>query len=362
MTENFDKMKASGEFLKAVKNSINKTAAVEENKGGKRRKNPAAELRELFVKASDVRKLAKQKDLVTKRDEYILRENGKYVKSESSYGYRLAYFKLNESLEHQKLLTGKIESIEQIGDYWAAVLFIGEFKVVIPIFEFLRININVKADTNGDDARAMMSKRLGSTVDFIVKHLDEDSGVAVASRLEAMNKKAEFFYNTKFDDEYLINEGDIVKGRVVATSRPGVNIEIMGVEVFIPSKDVSSNYVMDSSKYFTNGEEVDVKVQKIYLNADHEFEVEASVTAVKEEMYERIKDQVIPGKKYVGEIVAINNYGVFVNIRLGDYMLDVLCAYPSFGNMPTVGANVTVNITDKNEKGLYGIIQHIAFD
>lgn len=364
MTDNFDKMKANGDFIKAAKDSIKEPTPLKQEKKTKRtrRKNPATELRNLFVRASDVRKLAKQKDIVTKRDEFILRENGEYVSSEGSYGYRTAFIKLKKSMDDEKLLTGRVESIEQVGDYWTAVLFIGEFKVMIPIFEFLRVNINAKVDTSSDDARIMMSKRLGSTIDFIVKHLDEEKGIAIASRLEAMNKKANFFYNTKFDGEYLINEGDVVKGRVVATAKPGVNIEVMGVEVFIPSKDVSSSYVLDSSKYFTNGEEVDVKVQKIYLNKDNEFEIEASVTAVKEETYERIKNQVVPGKKYVGQIVTINNYGVFVTIKLGDYSLDVLCAYPSFGNMPTVGANVTVNITDKNEKGLYGIIQHIAFD
>lgn len=359
MTENFDKMKASGDFIKAAKES---TAAPVKKTKKRTRKNPGKELKKLFVKASTVRGLAKDRSIVTKGDNYILREDGSYAASEGSYSYRLSYLKLKESLDNQKLLTGRVASIEEIGDYWTAVIFVGEFKVMIPIFEFLRININVQADTSSDDARVMMSKRLGSTVDFIVKHLDEDKRIATASRLEAMNKKANFFYNTKFDGEYLINEGDTVKGRVVATAKSGVNVEIMGAEVFIPSKEVSSSYVLDASQYFKNGQEVDVKVQKIYLNEDKEFEVEASIAAVDEDIYERIKNQVEPGKKYAGEIVAINSYGVFVNIRLGDYTVDVLCAYPTFGNMPAIGANVTVNITAKNEKGFYGIIQHIAFD
>lgn len=367
----FDELKLQSEFLKAAKESIEDMPVQEQEEAvestpkprKRKRKNPETELRKMFVKASDIRKKVKQRDIKTAKDEFILRENGKYVVSSSSYAYRTAYLKLQESYENKKLLTGIIESVEEIGDYWTAVLFIGDFKVMIPIFEFLDVNLNSKADVSSEDSRIMMSKRMGSSVDFIVKHLDEKSGVAIASRLDAMKKKADFFYKTKFDDKYLINKGDIVKGRVVATAKAGVNIEIMGVEAFVPSKNVSSNFVLDSSKYFANGEEVDIKVLDILISPDEEglVEIEASIAAVKEDTYKRIENQVEIGKKYVGKVTAINNYGVFVTISLGDYELDVLCAHPSFGNMPVVGANAAVNITSKNEKGFYGLIQNLAF-
>lgn len=361
MSNEFEKNKQSGEFLKAAKDSIIKPEKPKTQK--RKKKDAASELREMFVKAGEIRKKVKKEAIKTKKDELVIKSNGEYVPSDKSYAYRFAYFKLKESLDKEKLLTGKVESIEDVGGYWTAVLFMDEFKVMIPIFEFLNININVQEENSGDDSRIMMSKRLGSTIDFVVKHMDEDSGVVIASRKEAMQRKSDFFYKKVFGKDYLINQGDVVKGRVVATAKAGVNIEVMGVEVFIPSKDVSKNYVLDSSKYFSNGEEVDVKVTTIYQDPETgDIEIEASINDVKEDVYDRIKDQVVPGKKYVGEIVAINTYGVFVNIKLGDFGLDVLCAYPSFGNLPTVGANVTINITDKNEKGFYGIIQHIAFD
>lgn len=371
MKNEFDSTKAELEFMSAAKKSIEtkennakvkkvKSKIIKENDKSRRRKNPEDELKKMFVKASTARKLAKEKKSETPGDEYVIRENAEMVLTDASYNYRFAYFKLQESINKNKLLTGEIQSIEEVGGYWTAIIFMDQFKVMIPIFEFLDVNINIKTDTYSEDARVMMSKRLGSTIDFIVKHMDEKSGIVVGSRIAAMDKKAKFFYKKKFDDEFLINEGDIVKARVVATSRPGLNIEIMGVEVFVPSREVSYNYVVDSSKYYSVGDEVDAKVLKIFESEDGHIEVEASIAAVKEDAYNRIKNQIIPGKKYVGEIIAINNYGVFVHIVLGECPIDVLCAYPSFGNMPTVGANVTINITDKNEKGFYGIIQHLS--
>lgn len=361
--ENFESIKAQADFIKAAKESI---AEIPESKPEQKqrrrgRKNPNEELRKMFVKASDIRKKVQQMDIKTSKDEFILREDGKYVVSSDSYNYRTYYLKIKESLEKEKLLTGVVSSIEEIGEYWTAVIFMGDFKVMIPIFEFLDVNLNSKADVSSDDSRVMMSKRLGSSVDFMVKHFDEKTGVVIGSRLSAMRKKSEFFYKTKFYDEYLVNVGDTVKGRVVATSKAGLNVEIMGVEVFVPSKYVSYNYVLDASKYYSNGEEVDVKILDIFILEDGGVEVEASIAAVKEEMYKRIESQVEINKKYVGRISAINNYGVFVTVTLGDYELDILCANPSFGNMPVIGANAVVNVTNKNEKGLYGIIQNISF-
>lgn len=361
MENKIDLQQAKINFLQGAKKSIKKIEQKQQTQTKKnKKKNHTDELAGLFVKASEITSKTKDTSIHTLRDEFVLKSNGKYVLSASSYDYRYAVFKVKDSLERKKLITGKIESIEEINGYWTAVMFIDTIKVLIPIFELFKININSKADTISSDARAMMSKRLGGTIDFVIHHFDEELGLAVGSRLEAMKIKADLFYRKKIKQKYLINVGDIVKARVVSVAKGGIVIEVMGAEVFLPAVEATNASLSDLSTVFSTSDEVDAKILNIYEDGEGNIEIEASLTAVNNDIVKRIYDQITPEKKYVGKITAINQHGVFVQCQLSNYPFSILCAYPEFGLSPAIGANVTVKLTSKNDKGFYGLIQHIS--
>ena len=66
--------------------------------------------------------------------------------------------------------------------------------------------------------RVRLSKRLKSEIDYVVKGIDEDKEIVVASRKEAMDRKCkEFLLETDKDGNYIVYEGAVVEARVVCT-------------------------------------------------------------------------------------------------------------------------------------------------
>ena len=104
---------------------------------------------------------------------------------------------LIESQRSGRILTGTIQGVEQSADnprHAFAVLYHGEFKVIIPAAEA----VEPPEDYRGRDAdevlHYMLTKRLGAEVDYIVKGIDPKSGIAAASRLEAMRARRKEMY------------------------------------------------------------------------------------------------------------------------------------------------------------------------
>lgn len=175
-----------------------------------------------------------------------------------------------------------------------------------------------------------------------------------------MKKKASFFFEREFDGMTLANEGDVVKGRVVAVARQGVVVEAAGVEAFIGNPEASCKYILDARSAFRIGDEVDVKLVEVYKNDDDSFDAVLSIKEVEREAYERALSLITPDRRYVGEVTAVNSTGVFVRIQPGDIPVDVLCATPKFGYQPYPGGNVTIKVTHRDVKGLFGLLQHIS--
>ena len=230
---------------------------------------------------------------------------------------------LVESQKSGRILTGTIQGIEQLPnnpDHSVAVIYYGDFKVVIPVEEAVELPANFSG-TNGDTVRQLMlSKRLGAEVDYIVKGLDQDAGVAVASRLEAMRaKRRQYYLGTDRDGNYRICEGICAEARVVSAIRAGIFADLFGLEVFIPIRDVK----------------------------------QASANP-----YERALQKYTVGNKYVGSVSMVDATGVFVALDGG---IDCLCSYPKRGRPPR-GARVTVRILGINRETnrIWGAITHVA--
>lgn len=107
---------------------------------------------------------------------------------------------LVESLKSKKILTGTIQGVERLADnpeMSYAVIYHGDFKVIIPVLEAIEEPEDYRGQPRGDVLHYLLNKRLGAEVDYIVKGVDQENNVVAASRLEAMAlKRREYYFRT----------------------------------------------------------------------------------------------------------------------------------------------------------------------
>lgn len=321
------------------------------------------EFKRLNVSLAEAHKTANNRTFRTLRDEWVLDSDGKSVLSETAERYRLELAKIVISKRQHKILTGRVLTYDTVADRLCAVVTLGMFDIYIPAFDFFRIDVNRQRQTDYDEFSRLLEARLNSEVDFVIQEVDEETATAVASRNEARLHKIRTYYlpSKEHNNKPIIQEGDIVKARVVATMKGGITVEVFGAEAFIPSKEIANNYVLNAKTFVGQGTKVDVMITDIYINREaQEIEINASMRKVHEAEYRQVKDNIKVGEQYTGTISAINQFGVFVIISIGNVDIDVLCKMPLYGLAPTVGANATITISSVADDRINGLIDHIA--
>ena len=273
-----------------------------------------------------------------------------------------ALISLNESFKGGKILTGHVTGVEKVGKNGpsVAVLYVEDFKIIIPATECIDIPDPGDRDPQKYE-QYLLSKRLKSEIDYVVKGIDEQKEIVVASRKEAMAKKCkEFLLETDKDGNYIVYEGAVVEARVVCTTRAGIIVEIFGVESYIPSRELSYQRIQDATQEFMVGQRVLAKILTIDRDLEAEtVTIEASIKQANPNPYAKAMKRYNVNDKYVGEVSMIDENGVFVALEGG---VDVLCKYPERGARPPRGTIVTVRITTKNEEmnRLFGLITHVS--
>lgn len=273
-----------------------------------------------------------------------------------------ALLSLTESQKIGKIMTGNIQGVEKVGKggLSVAVLYLDDFKIIIPATECIDIPDPGNRDPQKYE-QYLLSKRLASEIDFVVKGIDEEKEIVVASRKAAMEKKCkEYLMQTDKQGQYIVYEGAVVEARVVCTTRAGIIVEIFGVETYIPSRELSYQRIQDATQCFSVGQRTLVKVLSISRDTNTDtVTLEASVKQAGPNPYAKAMKRYNVNDKYVGTVSMIDENGIFVALDGG---VDVLCKYPERGARPSRGTTVTVRITTKNEEmnRLFGLITHMA--
>lgn len=275
---------------------------------------------------------------------------------------RDALLDLVESMKTKRILTGTIQGVERPPDNPSrslAVLYHGDFKIMIPAEEAVESPSDFRGRMPEDVLHYMLTKRLGAEVDFIVKGIDGQAGIAAASRLEAMAaKRREYYFGTDRDGNNLLYEGICAEGRVVSVIRAGIFVDLFGVETYIPLRELSYQRMMDASASFQPGQRILVKILTIDRSDRNHIRVTASAKRTQENPYEKALRRYSVGNRYVGTVSMVDTTGVFVALDGG---IDCLCSYPKRGRPPR-GARVTVRILGINQESnrIWGAITHIA--
>lgn len=280
--------------------------------------------------------------------------------------------KLKASFNKGTILTGQITGVTTAGDTVVAVVLIDGYRVLIPVT--VCVPLTDKEKQRGKDSfQYVLSKRLFSEIDFIITGIDEQNDVAVGDRFKAMEKRKEIFFEKNEDDgEYRVYENCHVEARVVVSLKAGIVVEIFGVEVFIPSRELDHRRTNDATDIYSQGDIVVCKLTKIVREEieitgedgkkrkEKLVELEASIKQTKENPFKKLIKDIDLGGRYTGVITYIDKKGhVFVALDAG---MDILCKYPEKGDVPVQGMKVSVVITGKNEEQLrlFGHISHMA--
>lgn len=269
---------------------------------------------------------------------------------------------LLESYRGKKHLSGTIQGIENpTGDpsKTLAVLYHGEYKIIIPLAEAVEPPDDLKGQPLDYVLNYMLNKRLGAEVDYIIKGIDAKEKIAVGSRVEAMrNKRKNYYFGSDRDGNNLLYSDLCAEVRVVSVVRSGIFVDLFGLEVFIPLRELSYQRLMDAEKYFTPGQRTLVKILDIDRTDRRNIKVRASVKQAGENPYDKALKKYSVGNRYVGTVSLVDTNGVFVSLDGG---IDCLCNYPKRGRPPR-GARVTVRILgiNYNTNRIWGAITHIA--
>lgn len=274
---------------------------------------------------------------------------------------RDAMLDLVESLKTRRILSGTVQGIERPGDgaNSVAVIYHGDFKVLIPAEEMVEIPEDTRGRSVSGALHYMLNKRLGAEVDYIVKGIDGEASVAVASRLEAMAaKRREYYFGTDRDGNNLLYNGVCAEARVVSVIRAGIFADVFGVETYIPLRELSYQRMLDASAIYQPGQRILVKLMDIDRSDRSHIRVSASIKRAGENPYEKALKRYSVGNRYVGTVSMVDTTGVFVALDGG---IDCLCSYPKRGRPPR-GSRVTVRILGINNESnrIWGAITHIA--
>ncbi|MEY8389872.1 S1 RNA-binding domain-containing protein [Lachnospiraceae bacterium] len=269
---------------------------------------------------------------------------------------------LLESQKTGRILTGTIQGVERSEDNQScsfAVIYHGEFKVIIPAEEAVEPPADYRGRLPEDVLHYMLTKRLGAEVDYIVKGTDPASGIAAASRMEAMKAKRKAYYlSTDREGNNFLYSGVCAEARIVSVIRAGIFVDLFGLEVYIPLRELSYQRWMDAAAYFQPGQRILVKVLEVDRTDRSQIKVKASVKQAGENPYEKALRRYSVGNRYVGTVSMVDTNGVFVALDGG---IDCLCSYPKRGRPPR-GSRVTVRILGINNDSnrIWGAITHIA--
>ena len=271
------------------------------------------------------------------------------------------FLDLIESLKTGRYLTGTIHGVEKHSGMGEprAIIFHGDYKVVIMASMIVNLPRSLRDQEPNDIYHYMLTKRIGAEIDYVVKGIDQNTGLAVASRKEAMNTKRRYYYlSLTRDGTYRICEGLVCEARVTCVIPDGIFVEIFGIDVYIPLRELSYTRIADAMGYFEPGDRVLVKITALDRSDPTDIRVSASVKRVASNPVAKALEKIEVGSNYAGTVSMVDENGIFVQLDVG---AECRCPYP-YRSRPPRDARVIVKIAgiDMEKQVTWGSINYVT--
>ncbi len=179
----------------------------------------------------------------------------------------------------------------------------------------LSVDIGVKAFLPGSQIDLKptrhLDKFIGKTMEFKVIKFNKKRGNIVLSRRAILESERK---EMRHEILKQIEEGMIVKGVVKNVTEYGAFVDLGGIDGLLHITDMSWGRVKHPSNIITVGEEIEVKILKFDNDKER---VSLGLKQVQENPWEKAQESYVIGKKVLGEILSIKEYGLFVELSNG---------------------------------------------
>ena len=152
---------------------------------------------------------------------------------------------------------------------------------------------------------------IGMSIEFRITELNRRRNRAIFSERAALEA-----VKIKLKSERIkeLNVGDVVKGKVLGTSKFGVFVEMDGADGLIHISELSWDTVLDPENFVEIGTSLDVQIIKI----DHEnLRIALSLKRLQPEPWELISGDVSVGTIMKGTITKLASFGAFARVKGG---------------------------------------------
>ena len=278
---------------------------MEENEGVAALSEMAEREAERAEKAEAARKLQRgyranrfsQQELI-KRDRGVITIDGKLDADTPEAEYEQTLIDLRESERGGRVLTGVLSGMLQSENVMpCAKIFYGDWTVLIPVEKLIPENMMPENRGNREAhlnyLGLLIAQRERSEIQFVVEKdgIDETNLLVAATRLRAMQQVRAAYYwgRDRKNGHYLLEEGQIVEGRVMTSLPHEVCVEVFGAECRVPSSECSYNRI-NPEEYWSPGDRVNVLLTKLErkLNRDangkviRDLDITVSIKAAQE--------------------------------------------------------------------------------
>lgn len=226
--------------------------------------------------------------------EKVENENGMVVLSKDRADMLKAWNDISRAAETQEIIEGV---------------------VIAKVKGGLSIDIGVKAFLPGSqiDLRPVkdLDQFLGKTFKFKVIKFNKKRGNIVLSRRALLEEQRESLRSETLET---MTEGSIVKGAVKNITDYGAFIDLGGIDGLLHITDMSWGRLKHPSEAIEVGEELELKILKYDTEKER---VSLGLKQMKEDPWGAIAEQFPIGKKVVGKVISLAEYGAFVEVGEG---------------------------------------------
>lgn len=324
---------------------------------------PKARARRTAAKSSEPTEAQKlERERREENIDRMLRSQQRAERNEKNQKFFAGISALQEAMRRKRILHGSVASVEQVsvaGTGAAAqrtttlmgVMLDERFKVYIPFEEFYRdnpIDMN-KVDLNSEEGIAdfgrrqrQMSERLyGCNIDFIITNViavsPNDYSVS-GSRRQAMEILEMRNYISANDGDPYIRIGDVREADIISVGSFGLFCNVAGVDVSIPLRDVTFQYVTNLNNLYKSGDKIEVDIMDISRRKDGHVELAVNAKAAELRSAKERQDSGVLriGTTTIGQITSIRR-------SMRDPNRIVINAYLPYFKMPAVVSSMNPN-------------------
>lgn len=335
--------------------------------------------RKVSRKTRSIKKATKAEKKEMYNSYHVVTETGDLeVKTESTM-LREDLTELNASYQAKRVLEGTIigcRSANPDSDTATTLAEVefgnGTCTVLIPDFVLFQFDLTKYRTKEYQQAVARRTREMiGANIKFVVKSLDQPHRIAYGDRLKAMEAEAygNYLRDTK-EGRPRVTPGLLVQARIVAVRKDALVVYALGSEAVIRKDEVSWCYISDLREEYSVNQMVivkvlDVKAIEVEKYQNEKYRLVYSKLSIKQTTPDPMNkwfDYFKVGGIYQATITGVTESGTGVFVTLQNRVV-CMCGYPKYGNLPVLGEQRVVEVTEKkddeNGKRIYGVFTRV---